>query len=66
MIFTNCHLCGGELFPEYILQLKGMPKAAQYYPLKEDFGEDRGTTLNIYQCSSCGLVQLSAKTRGLF
>lgn len=53
----NCHLCGNELFPEPILQLEGMPKAAQYYPEKNEFAEDVGIILIIKQCSSCGLVQ---------
>jgi SAM-dependent methyltransferase len=53
----NCHLCNSELFPEPILQLEGIPKAAQYYPEKNEFAEDRGITLTIQQCSGCGLVQ---------
>lgn len=60
MIAGNCHLCGAELFPESILQLKGMPKAAQYYPLAEEFSADTGITLNIHQCSGCGLVQINS------
>ncbi len=61
MIFNKCHLCNCELFPKNILKLKGMPKAAQYYPVKDDFAKDRGITLNVCQCASCGLVQLNAK-----
>jgi 2-polyprenyl-3-methyl-5-hydroxy-6-metoxy-1,4-benzoquinol methylase len=57
----NCRLCNCELFPESVLQLKGMPKAAQYYPRKDEFVEDKGITLNVCQCSGCGLVQLNAK-----
>lgn len=60
MIAGNCHLCGAELFPESILQLKGMPKAAQYYPLAEELSADTGISLNIHQCSGCGLVQLNS------
>ncbi|MFZ2655121.1 MAG: class I SAM-dependent methyltransferase [Victivallales bacterium] len=36
-----------------------MPRAAQYFPGKDEFKEDKGITLNIYQCSRCGLVQIS-------
>lgn len=54
---NNCHLCNNKLFPDPVLQLKGMPKAAQYYPEKNEFAEDIGITLTIQQCSSCGLVQ---------
>lgn len=52
-----CHLCNNELFPDPILKLKGMPKAAQYYPEIDEFADDIGITLTIWQCSGCGLVQ---------
>ena len=61
MILHYCRLCKNELFPESLLSLKGMPKAAQYYPRKEEFVEDKGITLNVSQCSGCGLVQLNAE-----
>ena len=38
-----------------------MPKAAQFYPEKDEFAEDKGITLNIRQCSFCGLVQLNMR-----
>jgi 2-polyprenyl-3-methyl-5-hydroxy-6-metoxy-1,4-benzoquinol methylase len=38
-----------------------MPKAAQYYPRTDEFTEDKGITLSVCQCSSCGLVQLNEK-----
>ncbi|TSC96025.1 MAG: C-methyltransferase [Parcubacteria group bacterium Athens1014_10] len=57
MNFRNCHLCNKELSPEPVLELKGMPKAAQYYPEKNEFADDKGITLIICQCSNCGLVQ---------
>lgn len=53
----NCHLCNHELFINPIIQLRGVPKAAQYYPKKNEFSEDTGITLTIRQCSFCGLVQ---------
>ncbi len=61
MSSNKCHLCGKKLFPKPILQLKGMPKAAQYYPEKTEFSEDTGIPLNIRQCASCGLVQHNMK-----
>ncbi len=57
MSASNCRLCGGKLFTEPIFELEGMPKAAQYYPTEEEFAEDKGIRLNIYQCEDCGLVQ---------
>lgn len=56
-----CHLCHGELFTEPVIQLNGMPKAAQYYPEKDEFDRDNGIILNVYQCSDCGLVQLNSE-----
>lgn len=58
---SNCHLCNKSLFPDPVLILNGMPKAAQFYPEKDEFAEDKGITLNIRQCSYCGLVQLNMK-----
>lgn len=52
-----CHLCGNGLFFDPILELKGMPKAAQFYPEQSEFDGDVGIDLLIYQCSGCGLVQ---------
>ena len=54
-----CHLCNCELFQNPIMELDGMPKAAQYYPTIDEFKNDSGILLKIYQCSSCGLVQLN-------
>jgi len=53
----NCHLCQGDLFARPLLELKGMPKAAQYYPDQSEFSQDKAITLKIYQCADCGLVQ---------
>ena len=54
-----CHLCNYELFENPIIELNGIPKAAQYYPTVNEFKDDVGIILKIYQCSSCGLVQLN-------
>jgi len=35
-----------------------MPKSAQFLPTKDMLKNDKGITLEIYQCSGCGLVQL--------
>jgi 2-polyprenyl-3-methyl-5-hydroxy-6-metoxy-1,4-benzoquinol methylase len=59
MSLDCCRLCHCELFPEPIMQLNGMPRAAQYYPTKDEFVEDKGINLEIFQCSACGLVQLN-------
>lgn len=58
---SSCHLCNNELFTDPIFQLKGVPKAAQYYPEENEFTEDKGIALTIWQCSGCGLVQHKMK-----
>lgn len=35
-----------------------MPKAAQFFPSKEDIATEKGVTLTLFQCSQCGLIQL--------
>ena len=54
-----CRLCKSDLFPEPVIQLSGMPKAAQFFPREDEFGSDKGIILNVCQCSACGLVQLN-------
>ena len=55
----TCRLCGSALFANPMLLLEGMPKAAQYYPGEDEFASDRGISLEVFQCSSCGLTQLN-------
>ncbi len=55
----SCRLCGYDLFNKPLLTLNGMPKAAQHFLSKNDITNDKGIDLDIFQCSSCGLVQLT-------
>ena len=57
---SACHLCSGQFHPEPVLSINRMPRGAQYFPSPGDFENDTGMTLEIHQCSACGLVQLSA------
>lgn len=59
MTTGSCHLCCCRLKPLPILQLRGMPKAAQYYPERDEFQADTGVDLDVFQCPDCGLVQLN-------
>ena len=59
MTNNNCRLCNSKLFLNPLLQLKEMPKAAQYYPSEDEFADDKGIILNVFQCTDCGLVQLN-------
>ena len=54
-----CRICGQELFPDILLDLKAMPAAAQNLPTFETLGKDRRIDLELRQCSCCGLVQLA-------
>jgi SAM-dependent methyltransferase len=54
-----CRLCANELFESPLLHFENMPKSAQYLPNNQTVLNDRGIPLDIYQCSGCGLVQLT-------
>lgn len=55
-----CRCCYREITGEPILHYENMPKAAQFFPTKEEVGREKGVELNLYQCPYCGLVQLLA------
>ncbi|MBU1097699.1 MAG: class I SAM-dependent methyltransferase [Bacteroidetes bacterium] len=59
MSVTNCRVCGQKFFDEALLQFKNMPKSAQYFPDSHLLNEDNGVDLDVFQCSGCGLIQLS-------
>ena len=54
-----CRIFGQELFPDVILDLKGMPAAAQNLPTLETLSRDRRIDLELRQCSCCSVVQLT-------
>jgi SAM-dependent methyltransferase len=57
---NTCTVCGRELFEQPLLRYENMPKAAQFLPDADSFEDDKGVDLEVYQCSGCGLVQLSS------
>ncbi|HDD43848.1 MAG TPA: methyltransferase domain-containing protein [Candidatus Desulfofervidus auxilii] len=57
---VRCRVCKGRLFKEPILVLKNMPKGAQDFLIKRELSRDKGIDLKLYQCSLCGLVQLTS------
>lgn len=61
MKIKKCRACGGELFDKPVLTYHNVPKAAQYLPDKKDLPGEKGITLNICQCSECGLIQTDIK-----
>ncbi|NQT30028.1 MAG: methyltransferase domain-containing protein [Candidatus Saganbacteria bacterium] len=56
----KCRVCGNVFFKGPLLQFDNMPKAAQFLPEKGNLKNEHGESLTIYQCSGCGLVQLSS------
>ena len=50
-----CRICNQDCFDNPIFDLDNMPKAAQYLPNTPDEGVD----LKIYQCATCGLIQIN-------
>jgi 2-polyprenyl-3-methyl-5-hydroxy-6-metoxy-1,4-benzoquinol methylase len=57
----KCRVCKHDLFKEPLLCYQNMPKGAQYLPDEKSVKTDKGTNLEVCQCSSCGLVQLTNK-----
>src|SRR6185437_14586719 len=55
----TCRVCNSPLFSEPLLHLPQMPAQAQNLPSKADLPNDCGVDLDVWQCSSCGLVQLN-------
>ena len=56
---NKCRVCSGQLSP--LFTLKNMPAMAQNFPSKTELGNDKGEDLEVCQCLSCGLVQLSCE-----
>lgn len=59
MPVERCRVCNQKFFDEPLLRYENMPGAAQYLPSAEMLANDKGVTLDVRQCSGCGLVQLS-------
>ena len=55
----TCRVCQGLFYSEPVLQFANMPKAAQHLPDASNLSDDEGVDLEVHQCQSCGLVQLS-------
>ena len=54
----GCRLCSSPLHDAPIISMQPFPKAAQFYPTEDDFAQDTGIVLDVFQCPSCALVQL--------
>jgi len=58
-LINTCRVCGSAFFKEPLLQFDNMPRGAQFFPDKDSLNNDKGNDLQVFQCSRCGLVQLS-------
>ncbi len=56
---NKCRVCNSNFFGRQLLHYKNMPKAAQFLPDADSLASDKGVDLEVWQCSGCGLVQLS-------
>lgn len=59
MPIDRCRVCGNVLFNEPLLRYENMPQAAQFLPDVNSLERDKGITIEVCQCSGCGLVQLN-------
>ena len=59
MPINKCRICNHEFFEEPLLRYENMPKTAQFLPDAKSLEKDKGVTLEVCQCSGCGLVQLN-------
>lgn len=57
-LIMKCRVCKLDCFEKPLLTYKNMPSSAQGFPDLSDIRYDKGANLNLFQCSSCGLVQL--------
>lgn len=61
MTINKCRVCGGKFFNEPLLRYENMPAFAQHLPDEKNLKNDKGVALEVCQCASCGLVQLSSE-----
>ena len=59
MGIDRCRVCGAQFFEPVLLKLGNMPMGAQQLPDDNSVKDDKGVSLDVWQCSACGLVQLS-------
>lgn len=55
---TRCRVCASFLPKTPLLHLANMPKSAQFLPDAETLHLDKGEDLDVFQCETCGLVQI--------
>ena len=56
---TKCRVCGSDYYDKALLSYNNMPSSAQGFLELDELENDNGSSLNVFQCSTCGLVQLN-------
>jgi len=56
-VVQRCRICDLELNETRNLTLSGLPASAQGFLTKQDLKADKSLTLDITECSGCGVVQ---------
>lgn len=55
----RCRVCGTVLDAPPVLSFRNMPGSAQNFPDARALADDRGQDLDLYECATCGLLQLA-------
>jgi len=58
---ASCRVCGESITGAPILSYSNMPGSAQGFLSKSEIVNDHGDDLELYQCSACGVVQLTSE-----
>ena len=59
MMKKKCKFCNNFLFNKSLIEFKDAPNSAQNFSFKKKFKSS--IRLQLYQCSGCGLVQVTNK-----
>jgi SAM-dependent methyltransferase len=57
----TCRLCEAVLPEQPMIKLENVPRGGHALPKAEELAKDFGVDLEIYECQSCGLVQLATE-----
>jgi hypothetical protein len=56
---SKCLVCGANYYSEALISFNNMPSSARGFPTFDKLNNDTVKDLDVFQCSSCGLVQLN-------
>ncbi len=63
---SKCIICGTELGDKPLFELHNAPANAQDLSDYESLNNDQGISLDLYQCTCCGLIQLDCEPVNYF